>query len=57
MPSEKGGLVFFEGDRVVQPDPEKLERYATHAGTRGGHWPGSADLASAMLNAWTQKAR
>lgn len=56
MPSEKAGLLFFEGDRLVQPDPDHLERYVTHAGQRGGHWPSSPEIASAMLRAWSPKA-
>jgi hypothetical protein len=49
MPTEKAGLLFLENGRVVQPDPDHLDRYQTHAGQRRGHWPGSAEIASAML--------
>jgi hypothetical protein len=55
MPSEKAGLLFIENGRIVQPDPAHLDRYTTHAGTRGGHWPGSSEIASAMLEAWSVK--
>lgn len=49
MPTEKAGLLFLENGRVVQPDPDHLDRYETHAGQRQGHWPASAEIASAML--------
>jgi hypothetical protein len=42
MPTEKAGLLFLENGRAVQPDPEHLDRYETHAGQRRGHWPASA---------------
>ncbi len=54
MPSEKAGLLFFEGNRIVEPDPRALDHYPTHAGHRGGHWPSSPEIASAMLRAWKQ---
>ncbi len=54
MPSADGGKLFLdERHRIVQPDPEKLDRYTTHAGTRGGHWPSSSEVASSMLKAWS----
>lgn len=49
MPTEKAGLLFLENGCVVQPDPDHLERYQTHAGQRRGHWPASAEITSAML--------
>jgi len=52
MPSEKAGLLFLEGGKIVQPDPGRLDAYLTHAGSRGGHWPSSPEIASAMLDAW-----
>jgi hypothetical protein len=56
MPSDKAGLIFLEGGRAVQPDPEHLDRYEIHAGTRGGHWPSSSELGSAMLSAWKRRS-
>jgi hypothetical protein len=41
MPTGKAGLLFLEAGRVVQPDPERLAHYQTHAGRRQGHWPGN----------------
>jgi hypothetical protein len=55
MPTEKAGLLFLENGRVVQPDPEHLDRYQTHAGQRRGHWPASAEITSAMLERYSQK--
>ena len=49
MPTEKAGLLFLENGRVVQPDTEQLDRYETHAALRGGHWPASSEIYSAML--------
>jgi len=49
MPTEKAGLLFLENGGVVQPDPDHLDRYQTHAGQRRGHWPASSEITSAML--------
>lgn len=49
MPTEKAGLLFLENGRIVQPDPERLDRYETHAALRGGHWPATSEIYSAML--------
>jgi hypothetical protein len=49
MPSEKAGLLFLEGAKVVQPNPDRLESYATHAGQRRGPWPSSPEISAAML--------
>jgi hypothetical protein len=34
---------------VIQPDPDHLEMYATHAGQRRGQWPTSPEIAAAMF--------
>jgi hypothetical protein len=49
MPTDKMGLLFLQDGKVVQPDPDHLEAYATHAGQRRGHWPTSPDIAAAMF--------
>jgi hypothetical protein len=49
MPTDKAGLLFLKGDRVVQPDPGRLEDYQTHAGQRRGQWPTSVEISAAML--------
>jgi hypothetical protein len=54
MPTEKAGLLFLENGKVVQPDPDHLDRYQTHAGQRRGHWPASSEIASAMLEKYNQ---
>jgi len=56
MPTEKLGLLFLKDGQVVQPDPARLEEYQTHAGRRRGHWPGSSEITSAMLERY-RKAR
>jgi hypothetical protein len=54
MPTAKAGLLFLENDRVVHPDPRRLDAYQTHAGSRRGHWPSSAEIGAAMLG-WYKK--
>jgi hypothetical protein len=49
MPTEKAGLLFLQGTEIVQPDPERLDRYRTHAGRRRGAWPSSAEITAAMF--------
>jgi len=49
MPTGKVGLIFLQGGKAVQPDPNRLESYETHAGQIRGHWPGSAAIGTAML--------
>ena len=49
MPTAKAGLLFLQGDKVVQPDPVRLGEYQTHEGQRRGHWPGNSEITSAML--------
>ena len=49
VPSEKIGLLFLKDGKVVQPDPDHLDDYQTHAGRRKGHWPSSSNIMSAML--------
>lgn len=49
MPTEKAGLLFFKDGVLAQPDPERIHEYETHAGQRRGHWPGSLDIDSTML--------
>ena len=49
MPTDKIGLLFLHAGKVVQPDPDHLESYETHAGQTGGHWPSSPDITKAML--------
>lgn len=54
MPTDKVGLLFLQGGKVVQPDPDHLEAYATHAGQRLGQWPTSPDIAAAMFEHYKQ---
>jgi hypothetical protein len=49
MPTDKLGLLFLKEGRVVQPDPDRLSEYQTHAGQRRGHWPTSTGITTAML--------
>jgi hypothetical protein len=49
MPTEKLGLLFLHNGRAVQPDPDRLDTYETHAGQMRGHWPSNAEHTKAML--------
>lgn len=49
MPTDKVGLLFLKEGQVVQPDPDRLDSYQTHAGQRRGQWPSSAEITAAML--------
>lgn len=49
MPTDKIGLLFLKGGKVVQPDPDHLDAYVAHAGAKRGHWPSSPEISSAML--------
>jgi hypothetical protein len=55
MPSEKLGLLFLQGSKVVQPDPTCLESYQTHAGQRRGQWPTSSEITAAMFERYNKK--
>jgi hypothetical protein len=54
MPTEKAGLLFLRAGKVVQPDPDQLESYQTHAGQRSGHWPSSPEISAAMLEHYSK---
>jgi hypothetical protein len=56
MPTEKAGLLFLQAGKVVQPDPDRIERYQTHAGQRRGHWPSSPEISAAMLERYGRPA-
>lgn len=55
MPTDKVGLLFLQAGKVVQPDPDRLDSYRTHAGQLRGHWPTSADITAAMLESYNKK--
>jgi hypothetical protein len=48
MPVGKEGLLFLKDGAPVQPDPKTLTAYTEHAGRRGGYWPSSSEITSAM---------
>ncbi len=52
MPTEKAGLLFLKDGKVVEPDPDRLDEYTTHAGQRRGAWPSSSEIATAMLEGY-----
>ncbi|MGA2937903.1 MAG: hypothetical protein ABSF52_12470 [Syntrophobacteraceae bacterium] len=49
MPTDKIGLLFLKDGKAVQPDPDRLDAYATHDGQRRGHWPSSREITAAMF--------
>ncbi len=49
MPTDAVGLLFLRGSEVVQPDPDRLSDYHTHAGQRRGQWPSNAEITAAMF--------
>lgn len=49
MPTDAAGLLFLRGSEVVQPDPNRLQDYHTHAGQRRGQWPSNAEITAAMF--------
>jgi hypothetical protein len=49
MPTDKMGLLFLKDGDVIQPDPDLLETYETHAGQRRGHWPTNPEITAAMF--------
>jgi hypothetical protein len=49
MPVGKEGLVYLKAGEPVLPDPAQLTSYLEHDGRRGGHWPSSSEIGSAML--------
>jgi hypothetical protein len=55
MPTDMAGLLFLKDGKVVQPDPEDLAGYQTHAGQRRGQWPGSSEIAAAMLERYKKQ--
>lgn len=55
MPTEKLGLLFLRAGNVVQPDPDRLDAYQTHAGQRRGHWPSSPEITAAMFERYNKK--
>jgi hypothetical protein len=54
MPTDKMGLLFLQSGKVVQPDPDHLEAYTTHAGHRRGQWPASPEITAAMFEHYSK---
>jgi len=55
MPTDKVGLLFLKQGHVVQPDPDRLDEYQTHAGQQRGHWPSSVEIEAAMFERYHKK--
>jgi len=50
MPVGQEGLVFLKDGKPTQPDPARLASFEAHSGRRGGTWPSSSEIGSAMLH-------
>jgi hypothetical protein len=57
MPTDRIGLLFLKDGAVVQPDPDRLDEYQTHADQRRGHWPTSTEITTAMLERYADQVR
>jgi hypothetical protein len=57
MPTQRMGLLFLKDGHAVQPDPDHLELYQTHAGRRRGQWPTTSEISSAMLERYGKPPR
>jgi hypothetical protein len=55
MPTDRAGLLFLQGGKVAQPDPDSLHNYQTHAGQRRGQWPSSPEITAAMFERYSKK--
>jgi hypothetical protein len=55
IPSDAVGVVFLERGKAVQPDLDALEKYQRHAGARGGVWPSSPEISTAMLERYKKQ--
>ncbi len=55
LPTDKVGLLFLTGGRVVQPDSDRLDEYQTHAGQMRGHWPSSAEIDAALFERYNKE--
>ena len=55
VPTDKIGLLFLRDGNVVQPDPDHLDQYETHAGQRRGHWPTNTEIADALWQQYQQR--
>jgi hypothetical protein len=55
MPTDKLGLLFLKAGEILQPGPERLDRYQAHAGRRRGQWPDSPEIRAAMLERYVKK--
>ncbi|MEO7144993.1 MAG: hypothetical protein ABI165_15960 [Bryobacteraceae bacterium] len=55
MPTDKIGLLFLKGGHIVQPDPDRLHEYQTHAGQRRGQWPANVEITAAMFKRYNKK--
>ncbi len=49
IPTDQVGVLFLKDGQPVQPDPDHLGDYVTRGGARGGHWPSSPEIGSALL--------
>ena len=49
LPSDAVGVVFMDGEKPVQPDVNRLDKYQRNPGAPRGFWPSSPEISRAML--------
>lgn len=54
LPSDAVGVVFMDGEKVVQPDVSALDAYQRNPGAPGGLWPSSMEISRAMLERYRE---
>ena len=57
MPTDLVGFLFLKYGKVLQPDPDHLDLYESHAGRRGDHWPSNVEIETAMLEEYDLQPR
>lgn len=56
LPSDAVGVLFLDGDKVVQPHIARLEIYPRRGGSRRGLWPSSPEIETAMVEYYSSAA-
>jgi hypothetical protein len=57
IPSDEVGFVFLDGAKPLQPAIGDFGKYQRRPGTRGGVWPSSPAISSAMLENYKKPSR
>ncbi len=49
MPAQTVGAFFMKENKIVSPNPQKLDQYTLHRGSNKGAWPSSSLIMSEMI--------